>query len=116
MIQYLPYVFVGGGIGASLRFSISFFLAQVSKPWMGTFISNILGCLIFFLFHRLISNSPKELSTFLLTGMMGSLTTFSTFSFEVVSFIKMGRYVEAFTIFVLNIIVGFTLGIIILKG
>ncbi len=116
MISYLPYVFIGGGIGASLRFSLSFFLSQVTRPWMGTLVANILGCLIFFLFHRLITHAPKELSSFLLTGMMGSLTTFSTFAFEVVSYIKMGRYWEALMILALNLILGFGLGVVILGG
>jgi CrcB protein len=41
---------------------------------------------------------------FLATGIMGGLTTFSTFSFETVSFLSSGSYIKAILNISLNLI------------
>ena len=76
---------LGGFLGASLRYLISIFAAKNfggNFPY-GTLIANILGALLigfimeFSMDSALISSNMK---LFLTTGIMGGLTTFSTFS------------------------------------
>lgn len=88
-------VFVGGGIGALLRFLVS----HVSKkvlifPFAGTFIVNVVGCFfIGYLFAQILYKGAfhPALRLFLITGLLGGLTTFSTFNLEVFELIKTGK-------------------------
>ena len=84
--KQLLWVFLGGGLGASLRFVFSKMLPSSTThfPW-ATFIANMLGCfLIGLLSGWLLKNDllKSETSLFLLTGFCGGLTTFSTLSNE----------------------------------
>ncbi|XZJ40667.1 fluoride efflux transporter CrcB [Clostridium perfringens] len=87
---------LGGFLGASLRYIISIFAAKNfggTFPY-GTLIANILGALLigfimeFSMDSVLISSNMK---LFLTTGIMGGLTTFSTFSHETVSMLTSGN-------------------------
>ncbi|AMN35560.1 fluoride efflux transporter CrcB [Clostridium perfringens] len=87
---------LGGFLGASLRYIISIFAAKNfggTFPY-GTLIANILGALLigfimeFSMDSVLISSNMK---LFLTTGIMGGLTTFSTFSYETVSMLTSGN-------------------------
>jgi CrcB protein len=97
----LPFiaVFIGGGFGALIRFVISLLFNRYfvqSIPY-GTLFANILGCfLIGFLmalFSKRVEN--ENIKLFFTTGMMGGLTTFSTFSFETTSLIISNNYDKA---------------------
>jgi len=108
-------VFLAGGIGANLRWILSTFINKFSgKVWSGTLFVNLLGCLLFFLISR-YQPSERELEFIFKTGLLGSLTTFSTFSFEIVTLIKTGRIAEAFLVFGLNILFGIIIGIGIIR-
>lgn len=108
-------VFVGGGVGACLRYFISLsVLSFGQRPWIGTLIANLVGCTIFFLLERFEVKDP-ELNLLFKTGKLGSLTTFSTFTFEVITLLKSGQYLESSMVFSLNIIFGLLIGYFILK-
>lgn len=108
-------VFVGGGVGASLRYFISLSsLALGARPWIGTLVANLIGCLLFSLLERFEVRDP-QLNLLLKTGKIGSLTTFSTFAFEVVSLYKLGNYLESGLVFSLNIVIGLLIGYLVLK-
>ena len=92
VLKQLLWVFVGGGLGACLRF----FMAKIPAlnggnfPW-STFIANMLGCfLIGLLSGWLIKNDLLRSNTglFLLTGFCGGLTTFSTCSNESLTLLR----------------------------
>ena len=93
MIYKFLAIFLGGGIGAITRFSItSFFIKVLNMPYLGTFIANLIGCFligyicaIFYLKAQIL---PQNLKLFLTVGFLGGLTTFSTFNYEIFSFIK----------------------------
>ncbi len=111
MIQMACAVFIGGGIGSVARWLLSarFNSASLAIP-MGTLIANLTGAFIiglaFALFSRFSHLDPiwKLLIT---TGFCGGLTTFSTFSFEVVVLMQEGRFAWAGLNVLINLVGSF---------
>lgn len=96
-MQRLLYVGIGGFIGACLRYMISinsakFFGTQL--PY-GTLIVNVVGGILIGVIMELSLTTdliPPNLKLFLTTGIMGGLTTFSTFSYETITLFSDGSY------------------------
>jgi CrcB protein len=87
---------VGAMLGAWMRWGLSAALnAIVPNLPLGTLASNLIGgyligvALEFFLQHLLV---PAEWRLFVITGFLGSLTTFSTFSAEAVALLSQHHY------------------------
>ena len=99
----------GGAIGALLRYWTS--LAVHSRlgsgfPY-GTLIVNVLGSLLMgFLYIWLIERiaAGATLRAFLLIGVLGAFTTFSTFSMETLNLVEGGQLGKA----LLNVVVSVT--------
>ena len=87
MINFF-WVALGGALGASLRFiSSSFFNLFYPNLPIGTFFINVLGSFIVgLLINTLEMRSYSEIfiKYFLIIGVLGSYTTFSAFSYEVI--------------------------------
>ena len=89
---------IGGGavLGAWLRYGLGLWLnpAFAAVP-LGTLAANLIGGYLVgaavMVFH-LNAEMPPEAKLFLITGFLGALTTFSTFSAEVVHLIQNARY------------------------
>lgn len=88
-------VFIGGGIGASLRYLISLFAGNFALTYQGTFLINIIGCLFLgFVSYIAIKKENKfdpDLKLFLTTGIAGGFTTFSTFCNEIFKMLQTGQ-------------------------
>ena len=74
-MQYV-YIFIGGALGALLRYLISFLNTDGGFP-IGTLIANLTGA---FVMGLLTSLTKKAITT----GFLGALTTFSTFQLELI--------------------------------
>lgn len=97
MIHVAAAVTLGGALGSLLRFLVS---SWVVANWprhfyLGTLAVNLLGCFVIgFLsaFFLLRTDLPLALRMGLTVGVLGGLTTFSSFSLEVVSLLEAGHY------------------------
>ncbi len=88
-------VFLGGGLGSSLRYLVTIAMNQYSKVLpFGTFTVNMLGCLLIGLIlgYAQKENTLTYNQTLLLaTGFCGGFTTFSAFANENLELIKNGE-------------------------
>ena len=89
------YVMVGGGLGAVLRFFVSEFLNKKFnlKHW-ATFWVNFSGCFLLGFCFTFVSKFNPNVSPFLIIGLIGSYTTFSTFEYENIHLIAHEKYFE----------------------
>ena len=91
----LAAIFCGAGLGALLRIwfnTVSVGLSAIVP--MGTLISNLLGCYLVGIAVAYFANHPavsSEWRLFIIAGFLGGLTTFSSFSAEVVALIERGQ-------------------------
>lgn len=110
-MQYL-FVFLGAGTGGVLRFITSKLVHDLLSDWflpMGTFAVNMIGCfLIGFFAHLAESHSfmTPEVRLFLLVGLLGGFTTFSTFGFDLFSLIQDGKLIWAIANAVVQVVLG----------
>lgn len=111
-MKEIAYVGIGGFIGACLRYIVSTNapkLFETQIPY-GTLIVNVIGGILMGLIMELsmTTNSISDnLRLFLTTGIMGGLTTFSTFSYETVTFFSNGSYMIGFLNTCLNLFLSF---------
>ncbi|HEX5539182.1 MAG TPA: fluoride efflux transporter CrcB [Methylophilaceae bacterium] len=89
-------IFVGAGLGALLRWGLGNLLNPVFPTLpLGTLAANLIGGLLIGALAALFSHNsalPPEARLFAITGFMGGLTTFSTFSLEVVTLFSRSEY------------------------
>ena len=98
---------IGGFFGAIARFSISGWIQNnsTSSLPLGTFVVNILGSFLIgflFLYFQHINLSPTQKAMFI-AGLLGSLTTFSTFSLETLLMLQEGFVGKALTNISINL-------------
>lgn len=95
--------FVAVGVGAALGAWLRWWLGMVLNPLfptlpMGTLAANLVGGYLigiaveYFTQH---AGLPPEARLFIITGLLGGLTTFSTFSAEAVTLLARAQYAWA---------------------
>jgi CrcB protein len=86
-------------IGAFLRYQLTlYFYDEKSSYQLGILIANLLGAYLIGLYVGYIQNISTISSIYKLlitTGFLGSLTTFSTFSMEIVLLLQKGLLLQA---------------------
>ena len=108
IVNTVLFIGLGGFIGANLRYLIGVYLNKYSHEMTGTLIVNITGSFCIALFFGFISQKYSvndNLKYFFPIGLLGSYTTFSTFSYTTLILINDGNYVRAG----MNIILSFSL-------
>jgi len=111
----------GGFIGAILRFLISGWVQKLTPTLfpIGTLSVNVLGSFIIgfiaLYFESVVAPHQKAL---VITGMLGALTTFSTFSLETVTMLQdglWGRVTMNVTLNVILCVIATMLGMMLFK-
>jgi CrcB protein len=96
----LLFVIAGGGaLGALARYGLWGWVqghTGLTFPW-GTLVVNLLGSLLIGLTMRLLEGFAlaPEVRTFAIVGLLGSFTTFSTYSYETVALLREGDWRRA---------------------
>ena len=85
MFSKLFFVFVGGGIGSVLRYGTNSILNLFIIGQLGTLFVNVFGSFVFGILVSFGETKSEYSNLFLLTGLLGGFTTFSQFSFDVLT-------------------------------
>ena len=85
MYSKLFLVFVGGGIGSVLRYATNSILSVYVIGQLGTVLVNVIGSFVFGILVSIGEDRSDYFNLFLLTGLLGGFTTFSQFSYDVVT-------------------------------
>lgn len=85
-------VALGGATGSVLRFWLGSVIGhKAGAPFWGTLFVNVTGCFLIGLLGNLRENGPGEFDRyFLMVGVMGGYTTFSTFSLQTLELLQKG--------------------------
>jgi CrcB protein len=104
-------VAAGGALGAVARYLVSLaFLERFGAQWpWGTLFINVSGCLLISLFLGVGSArmADSNLRYLLPIGFVGAYTTFSTYEYETLRLLQLGRAASALTYVALSNVLGF---------
>ena len=119
-------VFVGGGLGAAVRFLVTTAAARWAAFPLGTLAVNAGGSFLMglvmgavLLLTEKYGLIAEPLRLLLAVGFLGGLTTFSSFSFETLLLLKGGSYLLAFCNIALQLLAGLllaALGMVLAKA
>jgi fluoride exporter len=111
MLQKLCWIGLAGGLGALSRYGLAGLVQRATGPafpW-GTLIVNAAGCFLFGLVWSITENRitvSGSTRVIVLTGFMGSFTTFSTFAFETSALLRDSEWLLAGGNIIANNLVG----------
>jgi fluoride exporter len=112
MWQQYFMVALGGAVGSLARWQLASLVTRAAGDYkfpLGTFVVNVIGCLIM---GALAGYAAKhgEFSTnarlLLFTGLMGGFTTFSAFGLETFELMRRGQVLIAGSNVVLSVVLG----------
>ena len=88
-------VCAGGAIGTGVRYLVGLWATERFGPSFpyGTMIVNLSGCFLIAIIMTLVlrlASFPPDLRFFLVTGVMGGLTTYSSFNYETAKLVEDG--------------------------
>mgnify|MGYP001059885010 FL=1 len=119
------WISLGAVFGANLRYVVN----RVAAQWLGTgfpygtFTVNVLGSLAAGLFGALVTTRligrPELVRSLVVVGFLGSLTTFSAFTYETHSLLSDGEWTRAALNVLLSLaagLAGVRLGVLLATG
>ncbi len=113
-IEFLNLLYVGAGgfVGSIGRYLVAGAVYRIfpnSYFPIGTAVVNIVGCFLIGFLNGLVEMRQllhPAMRVFLLIGLLGGFTTFSTFGYETVASLRTGEFVPALANVAIQVIVG----------
>ena len=99
------FVFLGGGIGAFLRWLVA---TGIHNHW-GTMLVNVAGAFLIGVLYGCLSSGAAlkpEVLLFLMTGLLGGFTTFSTYLLDFAVLCEKDSFFEASLYLLLSVAAG----------
>lgn len=100
MMKTMIFVALGGALGASLRYLVGLAFAFP----LGTLAVNVCGSFLIGVVWVVAMDKSPSLLPFLMTGVLGGFTTFSTFSLDTMRLVQDGRLAAAGTYVLASVI------------
>ncbi|MCK5852053.1 fluoride efflux transporter CrcB [bacterium] len=103
---------LGGACGSVLRYLVAGWTQQLSNTTtfpVGTLAVNVIGCLVIGILAGLSENAGvfgPSARAFLLIGLLGGFTTFSTFAYETTALTRDAQFFSAFLNIALQVTTG----------
>jgi CrcB protein len=101
----LLLVLVGGGVGSVLRYLVTLAAVRFVSPTFpfGTLAVNVVGCFFIGFVHSFAMMTARvspDARLFLTTGVIGGLTTYSSFNYEMLVLVEQGKaaYASAYAL------------------
>jgi fluoride exporter len=105
------YIIVGtgGAVGSLIRWGISLSFIRLGMTGFpfATLLVNLLGAFIIAFLYSKISVKRQKVLLFFATGLIGSFTTFSTFSVELLELVTGMKIMMAIIYFIISLLGGF---------
>jgi CrcB protein len=111
-VKIIAYIALGGAVGALLRYGIGLAIKPentLTFP-IHTFFINVIGCLFIGIVASILQNTPfnELMQYFVIIGLLGGFTTFSSFSLESFYLLKNGKVLVAASYVLLSNSIGIT--------
>lgn len=111
MVSQLIAIACGGAFGALSRFGLQQWIAAIysGRFPLAIFVANSIGSLVVGIIYVLIIEKgllPEVWRPFLIVGLLGAFTTFSTFSLDSILLIEQGEWLMALGNIFANVVIG----------
>lgn len=105
---------LGGFLGALFRYSFYYLLTPFSSSYSyATILVNLLGSFLFgFLLGINLDSNNYTIYLFLTGGFLGAFTTFSTFTYELATYLNQKKYAKFLLHISLHLFVGIGVAIL----
>jgi CrcB protein len=94
-------IMLGGALGALARYALALWMLPISETLpLGTILVNVTGSLVIGFFGTLTLSEGRfpvseDLRLFVMIGLCGGFTTFSSFSLQTLDFLRSGAVIRA---------------------
>lgn len=108
LVTELAAVAAGGAIGCLSRYGVEHFGIFENDKYYYTVAINISGCMIIGILWALLHHwhADRLWYMFLLTGMLGGYTTYSSFTLDAMQLVQQGRILQALYYITITVVGG----------